>query len=154
MNILFVCTGNVSRSFMAEMLLKDEINKHGLKDILVSSAGLHAYPGSSGDPNVIDFLSSNKISIEDHESSQLTENELDWADLVLVMEKYHLETIESQWPESIDKVKLLGEYIPGNPVTDDILDPYGKSPYHYRVIQSQISLAVKDLLKKITSDQY
>ena len=153
MNILFVCTGNVSRSFLAEMLLKESIRKSGLENISVSSAGVHALSGNQGDPKIIEYLSDMEIPFENHESKQLTEGELEWADLVIVMEKYHLETIINQWPESKDKIELLGAYINSGPVTDDIIDPYGRSSYHYRVMQSQISLAMESLIKKLTSEQ-
>ena len=133
------------------MLLKDGIRKHGIENISVASAGLHAYPGNPGDPKIMEYLFYMEIPFENHESKQLTEAELEWADLVLVMEKYHIETIVSQWPESKDKIELLGVYIQGGPFTDDITDPYGRSSYHYRAMQSQISLAVEALVKKLVT---
>lgn len=134
------------------MLLKDEIRKHAIENISVSSAGLYAYPGNAGDPKIIEYLSGMEIPVEDHESVPLTEKELEWADLILVMEKHHLETIISQWPESRNKIELLGTYIQGGPVVDDIADPYGRSSYHYRVVQSQISLAVEGIIRKLVSE--
>lgn len=151
MNILFVCTGNVSRSFLAEMLLKDRIREHGLENISVSSAGLYAYPGTPGDPKIEKYLSEMGVPAENHESIQLTERELEWADLVLVMERHHQESIINRWPESKDKIELLGVYIRGGPVVDDIIDPYGGSSYHYRVAQSQIGLAVEGLIRTLVS---
>lgn len=135
------------------MLLRDSIRKHGLENISVSSAGLHAYAGNPGDPKITEYLSEMEIPFENHESKQLTDNELEWSDLVLVMERYHLETIISRWPESKAKIELLGAYIQNGTFTDDIIDPYGRSPYHYRVMQSQISLAVESLTKKLVSEQ-
>jgi protein-tyrosine-phosphatase len=138
-NILFVCTGNVSRSFFAKMLLKDGLRKHALENISVSSAGLYAYPGSPADPIIIEYLSDMKIPVENHQSAQLTE-------------KHHMESIVSQWPESKDKIELLGAYIQSGPFADDIIDPYGRSAYHYRIVQSQISLAVEALVNKLASE--
>ena len=46
MNILFVCTGNMNRSPMAEALMRKLLSREGRKDIQVQSAGTHAFVGS------------------------------------------------------------------------------------------------------------
>ena len=153
MNILFVCSGNVSRSFLAEMLLKNEVELNNLDNISVSSAGLLAYPGNPPDSRMVDYLSKTGIPVKQHWSRQITEEDMDWADLILVMEKDHVKMIEKSWPEMTGKVELLGKYISEGPATDDIIDPYHGSPYHYRLAQSQIILAIKSFLKKILSDK-
>ena len=152
MNILFVCTGNISRSFLAEMLLKKEVKQHNLDGISISSAGLSAYPGNPADPKMLDYLLKIDVPIESHKARQITKEDTDWADHIVVMEKDHLRMIEHLWPEAIEKAKLLGKYISGYHVSDDVVDPYGRSPYHYRLAQSQITLAIRALFKKLVSD--
>jgi len=151
MNILFVCTGNVSRSFLAEMLLKNEIAPLRIDSIAVSSAGLFAYPGSPPDPQMVDFLTQMEIPMTEHEAKQITKQDVDWADLIMVMEKDHTDTINKLWPDAKDKVELLGNFIAEGQNPDDIIDPFGKTPYHYRLAQSQISLAIKNLVKTLSS---
>jgi protein-tyrosine-phosphatase len=146
MNILFVCSGNVSRSFLAEALLKSELKTLSVEDVFVASAGLYAFPGSPPDPQMTAYLSSMGISFDPHEARQVSQKELDWADLILVMERRHRADVEKLWPEAKLKVQLLGKYMAGG-WEDDILDPFGNSPYHYRLAQSQITLAVKSLAK-------
>jgi protein-tyrosine phosphatase len=87
MNILFVCSGNVSRSFLAEALLKSELKALKVDDVSVSSAGLYAYPGSPPDPQMTAYLSSMGISFDPHEARQVSQKESGWADLILVMER-------------------------------------------------------------------
>ena len=152
MKILFVCTGNVSRSYLAEMLLKDEIRKNRLQDVEVASAGVHAYDGSPADPKMIEFLSAKGIGVEHHESRTITNEMIDWADLILVMEKNQLKLLEVLNPDVKAKTKLLGRYISADQAEDDIIDPFGGSPYHYRLVQSQISLAIRSLAEKLQSD--
>ena len=150
MNILFLCSGNVSRSFLAEMLLKNEVELLKLDNISVSSAGLYAYPGSPSDAKMVDYLSKNGIPVESHESRQVTKEDMDWADLVLVMERDHASAIEGLWPETKGKVELLGKFLSEDQtVVDDIVDPFGKSQYYYRLAQAQISLAVRSLVKEL-----
>ncbi|HYQ61603.1 MAG TPA: hypothetical protein VEP29_11150 [Desulfatiglandales bacterium] len=152
MNILFVCSGNVSRSFLAEALLRNELRALKVEDISVSSAGLYAFPGSPPDPQMTAYLSSMGVSFEPHEARQISKQELDWADLILVMERRQEADLEKLWPEAKLKVHLLGKYVAGG-WEDEILDPFGKSPYHYRLAQSQITLAVQSLAKWLVQNR-
>ena len=153
MNILFVCSGNISRSFLAEMLLKEEISQRGLDGVFVKSAGVLAYPGNPADPRMVAFLDEQGIAAEEHGSRQLAKVEVDWADHILVMQKEHAEMIKKEWPGVKKKVALLGRYLSAAEIEEDIGDPYGRSPYHYRVVQSQITMAVKSLADRIMTGQ-
>jgi len=152
MNILFVCTGNVSRSYLAEMLLKDEVKRHQLKNAVVSSAGVSAFHGRPADPEMVNYLSQIGVATENLGSRPITKEDVDHANLILVMEKAHVQIIEDQWPDAKDKIELLGRYIAQDGAEDDIIDPYGQSPYHYRLARSQITLAIKSLMKKLLSE--
>ena len=149
MNILFVCSGNVSRSYLAEMLLRHEVERHGLSNICVSSVGLFAYPGSRPDPQMVAYLEKNGIAAEHHEARQITKGDVDWADLILVMEREQKEEIEDMWAEAEGKVELLGSYSSDGPISNDIMDPFGMSSYHYRLSQAQITLAIETLVKRV-----
>ncbi len=151
MNILFVCSGNVSRSYLAEMLLRHEIEMQALSNISVSSAGLFAYPGNRADPQMVGYLEKKGIAAEHHEARQITKGDVDWADLILAMEKEQKEMIEDGWPEAEGKVELLGRYSSDGPIADDIVDPFGMSSYHYRLSQAQITFAVESLVKRVLS---
>jgi protein-tyrosine-phosphatase len=149
MNILFVCTGNISRSFLAKALLLNEINKKQIKGINVSSAGTGAYPGTKADPEMIRFLRDKKIPEEEHSSRIISKDDIDRADLILVMEDYHYKHILGSWPEAEHKIEMLAKYIAPDQSDDEIIDPFGRSPYHYRLVQSQIGLAVSNLIKTL-----
>jgi len=150
MNILFLCTGNVSRSYLAEALLKNELQCLNYADgFSVFSAGLHAFPGSPPDPNMAAFLREKGIEMKSHGARQVREEDLEWADLILVMEKSHGEIIQQTWPRETGKVKLLGAYIVGAFGEEEIADPYGRSSYHYRLAQARIALAVKSLARSL-----
>ena len=152
MNILFICSGNVSRSFLAEALLRSELKALKVEEVSVLSAGLYAFPGSPPDPQMTAYLSSMGVSFEPHESRQVSKKEMDWADLILVMERRHEADLEKLWPDAKLKVQLLGKYVAGG-WEDDILDPFGSAPYHYRLATSQITLAVKSLAKWLVQNK-
>ena len=63
MNILFVCSANISRSFLAEMLLKNEMEKLNMDNTSVTSAGLHASPGNPPDPEMVSYLIKKDIPV-------------------------------------------------------------------------------------------
>jgi protein-tyrosine phosphatase len=150
MNILFVCTGNISRSFLAKALLLNEIKKYNIKDVEASSAGTGAYPGTPADPEMVEYLREMGIPVPGHASKLVSDEEIKWADMILVMEKPHYNRIIKMWPQSAGKLEMLGRYIAPDHPDDEIIDPYGRSPYHYRLVQSQISLAVSNLVREIS----
>ena len=149
MNILFVCTANISRSFLAEHLLKHELRSHEIYNISVSSAGIIANSEASADPKMVDHLLRKGIRSEEHKSRQITKEDVDWAHRIVVMEKWHKENLVEMWPEAKEKVDFLGRFASGGLIDDDIIDPFGKSSYHYRVSEAQISLGIEALAKEL-----
>jgi protein-tyrosine-phosphatase len=150
MNILFVCSGNVSRSFLADMLFKHEIETHKIDNICSASAGVFASQGSPPDPKMVEFLLQKELPVKNHEARQISKQDVEWADRILVMEKEHARMIEATWPDVKEKVELLGGIASGAHIADDVIDPYGGSSYHYRLAQSQITLAIRSLVKSLT----
>jgi protein-tyrosine-phosphatase len=152
-NILFVCSGNISRSFLAERLLMHEAQRLGAHDVRVASAGLFAYPGNPPDEKIVAYLSELGIAARGHGARQLAGQDVEAADLILVMERLHARMIEAQWPRTRPKVRHLGTFIAGSRDPDDIVDPYGRTAYHYRLAQSQITLAVRSLMETLASGE-
>ena len=149
MNILFICTANISRSFLAEMLFRHEIKRQNLRDIFVSSAGIDAAPGYPPDSKMIEYLLDKNIRVEDHASRQVRQEDVDGADRIFVMEKKQADDIIRRWPQAAEKLELLGSYVSVDSGADDIIDPYGRSPYHYRLAQAQISLAIEKIVQNL-----
>ena len=132
------------------MLLRNEIESLGIEGIYVSSAGLFAYTGVPPDPEMVNYLSDMGIPVTDHESRQMTDDDVAWADLILVMERGHKEIILESWPQAGDKVELLGSLLSPTGYADDVIDPFRRTTYHYRLAQSQIRLATKALVERLT----
>jgi predicted protein tyrosine phosphatase len=82
MNVLFVCTENIARSPMAEVLFNE----------VVGSDARHR---------------ARSAGVAPHATRRLTTRELAWADVVAVMEVPHLELIRTQWPDSEVKIVVL-----------------------------------------------
>lgn len=131
------------------MLLRNEIGRQDIKDISVSSAGIDAVPGYPPDAKMVEYLTGQRIPFVDHASRPIRQADIDNADRILVMEKKQADEITWRWPQAANKVELLGRYVSADSAADDIVDPYGRSPYHYRLAQSQISLAMDNLVQNL-----
>ena len=64
--ILFVCTGNICRSPMAEGILKDLLKKRGIGEFRVSSAGTWGLEGEGATAYAIEVCNENEIDISSH----------------------------------------------------------------------------------------
>ena len=152
--ILFVCTGNTCRSPMAEVIFRDLVEKEGLKDIEVMSAGIFAVPEDRANPNAIDVMKKRGLSLENHKSTMLTADILEEADLILTMTIGHKEVILQNYPELEEKIFTLKEYV-NNPediknANDiNISDPFGQSIAIYKKNADEIMTNLKKLLEKV-----
>jgi protein-tyrosine-phosphatase len=114
LHILFVCTGNTCRSPMAEAIFGHWIEENKLP-IQVQSAGIAATHGVDPSPNTYQVLEQRGMKVRS--SSQPVHLEtIHWADLILTMTTHHKKVLLEHFPEAIDKVYTLKEYV--NDVAD------------------------------------
>lgn len=115
-NILVVCAGNICRSPMAEVLLRQAMpNKH------IDSAGIVGLVGYPADPMAKECIAELGLSLEDHVAKFLDQFLLRKADVILAMDKEQVSIIERKWPFTRGKVFRLGHWI-----DVEIADPYKK----------------------------
>lgn len=148
--LLVVCTGNSCRSVMAKGLLRKMLQ--GRQDILVASAGVAALPGFRPTRETIEVMAQHGIDVSSHLTQRLTNQMVEEADLILVMERIHKQEILNRVPSAKKKVFLLREFaecIPGPSVDIEIPDPIAKPMDVYescfRVIQELAEKVVKKL---------
>lgn len=115
-NILFVCTGNTCRSPMAEAVLRSKAEDR----YNVRSAGVFASSGQPAAESASKVLSSKGIEMN-HRSTLLSEELIDWADVVLTMTEGHKSFVLQRFPKSIEKVYMLKEYADDNKETKGVL---------------------------------
>jgi len=80
MRLLFVCTGNIDRSPTAEAVVK------------AIGGGAHETRSAGTGPGA---------------PRPLAEPDLEWADVVAVMEERHRQVIAARWPDKLAKVRVL-----------------------------------------------
>ncbi|MFC3395014.1 protein tyrosine phosphatase [Brenneria rubrifaciens] len=128
-SILVVCVGNICRSPTGERLLQQ-----ALPAKRIASAGLGALVGKPADNTATEVASSHGLSLEGHTAQQITSSLCRQYDLILVMEKSHIDAVSKLAPQVRGKIMLFGHWLN----QQDIADPYRKSREAFEFVYSQL----------------
>lgn len=123
--VLFVCTGNICRSAMAEHLLRHWSDQRGL-GLEVRSAGTAAEGWYEVPEHARKLLTAEGVPTFSHRPQLVTREQLRWADAVFVMAEHHRDHILELYPEFTGKTRLLRAAAGHGDL--DVADPMGK-PY-------------------------
>lgn len=111
---------------------------------IILSAGLCALKKKGIDPSAAALLLENNYDAADHSARQISSTMLVEADLVLVMEKAHQQSLMDRYPAYSGKVMLLGHWF-----GQEIDDPYHKSDEAFRFIFEQIEESCSEWVARI-----
>jgi RpiB/LacA/LacB family sugar-phosphate isomerase len=143
--ILFICTGNVCRSPMAEALFRHAVLGRGKCRVI--SAGLGALDGQPPTPHSVRAMRELGIDISSQRSRMLTAELVRQADYIFGMTHSHVETIALMYPQMAEKAFLLREFDDTlDPFEKDISDPIGGSYQVYVNCRDQIEQGIASLL--------
>lgn len=132
---------------MAEAYARKRFKEEAL-DIEVRSAGTLGIDGKLPTPETLKVIEDAGIDTKGYESTSLTKDLIDWADLILVMEPEHKNIATAMLPEANGRVRYLGEFKKPEEIRGAvILDPIGKPLAFYRVLFSVIKNHIEELIK-------
>ncbi|HYZ91685.1 MAG TPA: hypothetical protein VFA34_04730 [Actinomycetota bacterium] len=168
-NVLFVCTGNVCRSPMAEGFLRKEAADRGM-NIDVRSTGTHAWTGRAATIDGRKVMAEMGVPIDDHRTLELDRDLVEWADLVIGLSREHVRETVRAFPEALTRtftLKGFVELLPSLPAfqdteswlteasrlrdtgdaaaDQDVDDPIGEREAAYRRVASEI----RDLVERL-----
>ena len=178
MHIMFVCTGNICRSPMGELLLTRYLDG---TTVQVSSAGTRGVPRCQMDPSSARLMTSVNIEPSGFRSRRLTRSMAESADLILCFEKEQRKDIVALAPGAVRYTFLLNDFAnmcqycaqngmvsgrtiqerlasvikvssmirPMLPTPKDIADPHGKSFDKFRIAANQTNNALRTMLKSM-----
>lgn len=107
MRILFVCTGNICRSPMGELLFPRFFSAPA---ITADSAGTRGLPSHPIDPSSAALLSRDSIDSSDFHSKRLTPQIANDADLILCFEPHHIYEVTAIAPRTGLRTFLLTSF--------------------------------------------
>lgn len=149
-DLVFVCTGNICRSPMAEYLFRDLV-KDTHPDWRISSAGVAASYGVPASRYAVQALAERGLNLKGHRSHPVIPQMAATARLFVVMTSGHQAYLRDMYPASVDKTELLLRFKP-NAQETDLLDPIGLSMDVYRYVRDEITDALAGLAQSL--DRY
>ena len=146
-SVLFVCTANMCRSPMAEVLFEEIIRNEGEEDDWwIDSAGVSAFDGEQATNNTRLVAAERGLDLTSHRSKLSSRAVVEPFSLVLVMEERHRTMLRETFPDLADRVYLLKEVTGG---TDDVHDPIGTDIANYRAMAEEVNMALTEGLIRI-----
>lgn len=121
MHVLFVCTGNICRSPVAERLTSAFAAASGCEELTSESAGTSAVVGSGMDPRSARALIDLGGDSSGFRASQFTEAHAERADLILTMTRSHRRDVLQRSPAALARTFTLLEaatLLGGSPEVD------------------------------------
>ena len=152
MNIIFVCTGNICRSAMADWMLKDKIQKNNLKNIEVFSSGIYASEGDKPTYEAVEVMREIGIDLKKHHATNTRNSNITNMELILGMRNSHKEELIYLYPQLREKIFTLKEYVGYNREGHNninIKDPWGYDIETYRACSAEIEECLDLLIKKL-----
>lgn len=147
--LLFVCTGNTCRSPLAAALTRREAGRRDLAFVEVRSAGTFAGSGAPASQGSLIVAQRHGVDLSEHRSSPLGPEQVEWADLVLGMEKSHVGVAEREGAG--DRASLVTAYLaPDHPAHGrPISDPVGGGMEQYEEVYRLLEEAVAALFREL-----
>lgn len=146
LHIEFVCTGNICRSPMAEVIVRAKLKEAGLGgSAVVTSSGTGGWHvGSRADERAVYELAENGYDGSRHRAQQFGQAQQD-ADLIVALEQRHIsELVARGVPE--EKIRLLRSFDPQAPEGAGVEDPYYGGQAGFRTTREQIEAAADGII--------
>lgn len=149
-SVLIVCTGNICRSPLAEIIMKrDLVKKDSGDSFTISSAGTGAWEGKSASEGAYLVAIENSLDVSHHRATLLTLELVDRSDIVFTMARHHRLRVQELGGDG--KVFLLGEYAGLTNDEAEVADPYGGDIAVYRETYRELEAAIDLVVDKMVA---
>ncbi len=156
-SIVFVCTGNMCRSPLAEGILRKKISEEcspNLRDkIWVQSCGIYAYDGNRPSESAVRIAANNQVDISNIRSKPINRVLVEQSDLIFALSIDHLNFIQENFPSARHKSYLMKTFGKDRPTTigDSIPDPMGFPFDFYSKTFSEIQNTIDEAFQMIVT---
>ena len=151
MKILFVCSANICRSALCEVVLKQKLIERGITGIDVESAGVHDYSGMPRDTTMVEYAQKAGYELGGN-AIHLTPLMVDSADLIICMENFQVVEIQkrflpyARWSclHRFNEICFEEE--------TNLPDPSGDTGYMYSYVLEHVLKGCDNLIEKTFQD--
>jgi protein-tyrosine phosphatase len=143
--VLVICYGNIYRSPFCGAYLR----QHLPADIEVRTSGFHRTAGRPSPPRHVTMSQGRNIDLSQHRSSKISAEDLQWADIVVLMDRHNWDALDQIGAEH-SKLVWLGAFGSGDV---EVPDPYELDDAHAQRVLDQMEEASKALAASIRAAQ-
>jgi protein-tyrosine-phosphatase/peptidoglycan/xylan/chitin deacetylase (PgdA/CDA1 family)/predicted ATP-grasp superfamily ATP-dependent carboligase len=137
--LLFLCQGNICRSPVAERLAS-----RLLSGCSVTSAGFLDQQQRPCPEHISVLAAEWGLNMKDHRSRRVTAENIQQADLILVMDTDNFKKVGTEFPWAMNRTTLLGFF--GTKPDPNVLDPYNLSLNESRSVFRHVESSVERLV--------
>jgi protein-tyrosine phosphatase len=154
--ICVVCLGNICRSPMAEVVLRDELTKAGLAGkVIVSSAGTGDWHlGEPMDARASAELTRRGYDASGHQARQIERSWLTNFDLVLAMDRRNLANLQRMAagdPSMAGRIQLMLSFDPQARRDAEVPDPYDGRSGEFAEVFELVQAAARGLAARLAA---
>jgi protein-tyrosine phosphatase len=144
----FVCTGNICRSPMAEVVLREHAARRGLEQRI--SAGSWGtgdwHVGQGADDRTIAALERAGLDGSAHRARAIDATSAQEADLLVALDAGHVTALHALRPDAPDRIVLLRAFDPQADGDADVPDPYWSGADEFDRVLAMVTRSVDGLL--------